>query len=90
VVSCGVKPWFDVFVGTKAGAGKDAGGGGGCGEAKLGIPMTKKKVCRARVELQNVETPETNLVVIQRAVDLVGFLFLRRRHPTNTLKRPNR
>ena len=22
VVSCGVKPWFDAFVGTRAGAGK--------------------------------------------------------------------
>ena len=39
VVSCGVKPWSDVFVGTRAGAGKDVGGGGG--GAKLGIPMTK-------------------------------------------------
>jgi hypothetical protein len=26
VVSCGVKPQFDVFVGTKVGAGKDARG----------------------------------------------------------------
>jgi len=44
VVSCRVKPWFNVFVGTRAGAGKYTGGGGG--EAKLGIPMTKKKFAR--------------------------------------------
>ncbi|EDR09748.1 dynein heavy chain protein 2 [Laccaria bicolor S238N-H82] len=77
VVSCGVKPWFDAFVGTRAGAGKDAGGGGGGGEAKLGIPMTKKKFAELELSLlhlqQNVEIPETNLVVhpvIQRAVEL--------------------
>ena len=81
MVSCGVKPWFDAFVGTRAGAGKDAGGGGGGGEAKLGIPMTKKKFAELELSLlhlqQNVEIPETNLVVhlvVRRAV--VGELFL--------------
>jgi len=43
VVRCGVNLWFDAFVGTRARAGKDEGAGGGGGEAKLGIPMTKTK-----------------------------------------------
>jgi len=81
VVSCRVKPWFDVFVGMRAGPGKDTGGGGG--EAKLGIPMTKKKFARPELSClhlqQNVDMPEMNLVihlVIQCAVDLVGSPFL--------------
>jgi hypothetical protein len=81
VISCGVKPQFDAFVGTKAGAGKDAGGG--AGETKLRIPMTKKTFAGLGLSLfhlqQNVESPETNLVVylvIQQAVELVGSLFL--------------
>ena len=83
VVSCSVKPWFDAFVGTIAGAGKGARGGGGGGEAKLGIPMTKKKCAELELSLlhlqESVEIPETNLVVhpvIQRAVELVGSPFL--------------
>ena len=48
VVSCRIKPWFDVFVGTTATTGKEAGGGGGGGEASTGDD--EKKVCRARFE----------------------------------------
>ncbi|KIJ91444.1 hypothetical protein K443DRAFT_115013, partial [Laccaria amethystina LaAM-08-1] len=77
-VSCGVKLSFDAFVGTRAGAG-----GGGGGEAKLGMPMTKKKFVELELSSlhlqQNLEIPETNLVVhhvIQRAVELVGSPFL--------------
>ncbi|KAK0438444.1 dynein heavy chain, N-terminal region 1-domain-containing protein [Armillaria borealis] len=69
VVSCGVKPWFDAFVGSRGG-GKDGG------EGKMGIPMTKKKFAELELSLlhlqQNVEIPETNLTihpVIQRAVE---------------------
>ncbi|EDR00669.1 uncharacterized protein LACBIDRAFT_313060 [Laccaria bicolor S238N-H82] len=42
VVSYGVKSWFDAFVATRPGAGKDAGGGSGGGEANLRIPTPKK------------------------------------------------
>ena len=69
------------FVGTRAWAGKDAGGGGE--EARLEIQTTKKKFAELELSLlhlqQNVEIPETNLVVhpvIQRAVELVGPPFL--------------
>ncbi|KAJ6480109.1 dynein heavy chain, N-terminal region 1-domain-containing protein [Mycena vulgaris] len=69
VVSYGVKPWFDAFVGAR-GAGRDAG------DSKMGIPMTKKKFAELELSLlhlqQNVEIPETNLVIhpnIQRAVE---------------------
>ncbi|KXN85412.1 Dynein heavy chain, cytoplasmic [Leucoagaricus sp. SymC.cos] len=69
VVSCGVKPWFDAFVGSREG-GKDDG------DSKMGIPMTKKKFAELELSLlhlqQNVEIPETHLVihpVIQRAVE---------------------
>ena len=59
-----MKPWFDAFVGTRAGAGKDTGGGG---EAKLGIPVREKKFAKLVLSLlhlqQNVEMPETNLVL---------------------------
>ncbi|KAI9572528.1 dynein heavy chain, N-terminal region 1-domain-containing protein [Boletus coccyginus] len=68
VVSCGVKPWFDAFVGAR-GVGKD-------GDSKMGIPMTKKKFAELELSLlhlqQNVEIPETHLIihpVIQRAVE---------------------
>ncbi|KAF8883831.1 dynein heavy chain, N-terminal region 1-domain-containing protein [Infundibulicybe gibba] len=68
VVSCGVKPWFDAFVGAR-GSGKD-------GDTKMGIPMTKKKFAELELSLlhlqQNVEIPETHLVIhpiIQRAVE---------------------
>ncbi|KAF9481287.1 cytoplasmic dynein heavy chain 1 [Pholiota conissans] len=78
VVSCGVKPWFDAFVGAK-GTGKD-------GDTKMGIPMTKKKFAELELSLlhlqQNVEIPETHLIIhpiIQRAVEQA--------HATNT--RPN-
>lgn len=67
LVSHGVKPWFDAFVGSRGG-GKD-------GDSKLGIPMTKKKFAELELSLlhlqQNVEIPETQLVihtVVQRAV----------------------
>ncbi|KAH6880862.1 cytoplasmic dynein heavy chain 1 [Coprinopsis sp. MPI-PUGE-AT-0042] len=67
LVSHGVKPWFEAFVGSRGG-GKD-------GDSKLGIPMTKKKFAELELSLlhlqQNVEIPETQLVihsVIQRAV----------------------
>ncbi|KAJ2915322.1 hypothetical protein MD484_g5100, partial [Candolleomyces efflorescens] len=67
LVSHGVKPWFDAFVGSRGG-GKD-------GDTKLGIPMTKKKFAELELSLlhlqQNVEIPETHLIihnVIQRAV----------------------
>ena len=67
VVGCGVKPWFDAFVETRPGAGKDAGGGGRGGEAKLGMLMTKKQLAGLESSLlhlqKNVEIPETNLVV---------------------------
>jgi hypothetical protein len=69
LVSYAVKPWFDAFVGTKGGAGKE-------GDGKMGIPMTKKKFAELELSLlhlqQNVEIPETHLIihpVIQRAVD---------------------
>ncbi|KAI0318175.1 cytoplasmic dynein heavy chain 1 [Amylostereum chailletii] len=68
VVSNGVKPWFDAFVGARGG-GKD-------GDNKMGIPMTKKKFAELELSLlhlqQNVEIPETHLVihpVIQKAVE---------------------
>ncbi|KAL0950546.1 hypothetical protein HGRIS_007353 [Hohenbuehelia grisea] len=68
VVSRGVKPWFDAFVGAR-GQGKD-------GDAKMGIPMTKKKFAELELSLlhlqQNVEIPETHLIIhpfIQRAVE---------------------
>ena len=71
------------FVGTRAGEVTDAGAGGE--EAKLGIPTTKIKLAELELSLlhlqQNVEVPETNLVVhsvIQRAVELVGPPFVRR------------
>jgi dynein heavy chain 1 len=71
VVSYGVKPWFDAFVGSR-GAGRDSG------DSKMGIPMTKKKFAELELSLlhlqQNVEIPETNLVIhpnIQRAVEQV-------------------
>lgn len=70
VVSCGVKPWFDAFVGARGG-GKD-------GDTKMGIPMTKKKFAELELSLlhlqQNVEIPETHLTIhpiIQRAVEQV-------------------
>ncbi|KAJ3769937.1 dynein heavy chain, N-terminal region 1-domain-containing protein [Lentinula raphanica] len=69
VVSCGVKPWFDAFVGAR-------GGGKEGGDTKMGIPMTKKKFAELELSLlhlqQNVEIPETHLTihpVIQRAVE---------------------
>ncbi|KAJ4485207.1 dynein heavy chain, N-terminal region 1-domain-containing protein [Lentinula aciculospora] len=69
VVSCGVKPWFDAFVGARGGS-KDGG------DTKMGIPMTKKKFAELELSLlhlqQNVEIPETHLTIhpiIQRAVE---------------------
>ncbi|KDQ51322.1 hypothetical protein JAAARDRAFT_140422 [Jaapia argillacea MUCL 33604] len=69
VVSNGVKPWFDAFVGARGG-GKDGG------DTKMGIPMTKKKFAELELSLlhlqQNVEIPETHLIihpVIQKAVE---------------------
>ncbi|EIW86124.1 cytoplasmic dynein heavy chain 1 [Coniophora puteana RWD-64-598 SS2] len=69
VVSFGVKPWFDAFVGARGG-NKDGG------DSKMGIPMTKKKFAELELSLlhlqQNVEIPETHLIihpVIQRAVE---------------------
>ncbi|PFH49390.1 hypothetical protein AMATHDRAFT_63215 [Amanita thiersii Skay4041] len=69
LVSCGVKPWFDAFVGARGG-GKEAA------DAKMGIPMTKKKFAELELSLlhlqQNVEIPETHLIihpVIQKAVE---------------------
>ena len=47
-----MKPWFDAFVGTRAGAGKDAGGGD---EAKLGIPMTEKKFAELGLSLLHLQ-----------------------------------
>ena len=68
VVSYAVKPWFDAFVGTRSGI-KDGG------DAKMGIPMTKKKFAELELSLlhlqQNVEIPETHLIIhpiIQRGV----------------------
>lgn len=79
VVSCGVKPWFEAFVGAR-GTGKD-------GDTKMGqiyiyiqyiislistyfipgIPMTKKKFAELELSLlhlqQNVEIPETHLII---------------------------
>ena len=75
-----MKPWFGAFVGTRAGAGKDAGSGG---EAKLGKPVREKKFAKLVLSLlhlqQNVEMPQTNLVVhpvLQQAVELVSSPFL--------------
>ncbi|KAG6819964.1 hypothetical protein H0H93_006940, partial [Arthromyces matolae] len=69
VVSSGVKPWFDAFVGARS-SGRDGG------DTRMGIPMTKKKFAELELALlhlqQNVEIPETHLVihpVIQRAVE---------------------
>ncbi|KAI0259332.1 cytoplasmic dynein heavy chain 1 [Gloeopeniophorella convolvens] len=68
VVSNGVKPWFDAFVGAR-GQGKD-------GDAKMGIPMTKKKFAELELSLlhlqQNVEIPETHLIIhpiVQKSVE---------------------
>lgn len=81
VVSCGVKPWFDAFVGSRPSA-KDTG----ATDAKMGIPMTKKKFAELELSLlhlqQNVEIPETHLVIhpaIQRTVEVAA----------STNKRPN-
>ena len=71
MVSCGVKPWFDAFVGTRAGAGKDAGGEGGGGEAKLGIPMTKKKDLYKDI-LRSVEDLSTCSYTSEAFSDLLG------------------
>ncbi|KZS90334.1 cytoplasmic dynein heavy chain 1 [Sistotremastrum niveocremeum HHB9708] len=67
VVSSAIKPWFDAFVGARGGA-KD-------GDGKMGIPVTKKKFAELELSLlhlqQNVEIPETHLVIkpeIQQAV----------------------
>ena len=76
-----MKPWFDVFVGTRAGAGKEAGGGG---EAKLGIPITEKRFAKLGLSLLHLQQQcgdagdEFGFVhsVIQRAVELVGSPFL--------------
>ena len=91
-MSCGVKPWFEAFVGAR-GTGKD-------GDTKMGqksfhiqkkgidfqpgIPMTKKKFAELELSLlhlqQNVEIPETHLIihpVIQRTVEqVIDVLFL--------------
>ncbi|KAH9983281.1 cytoplasmic dynein heavy chain 1 [Russula compacta] len=68
VVSNGVKPWFDAFVGAR-GQGKDS-------DNKMGIPVTKKKFAELELSLlhlqQNVEIPETHLIIhptIQKAVE---------------------
>ncbi|TFK18751.1 dynein heavy chain protein 2 [Coprinopsis marcescibilis] len=67
LVSHGVKPWFDAYVGSR--------GGGKEGDSKLGIPMTKKKFAELELSLlhlqQNVEIPETQLIIhptVQQAV----------------------
>lgn len=50
-MSCGVKPWFDAFVGSRGGSGKDSsGGGGGAG----GTGDTKMGTCCASGELSYV------------------------------------
>ena len=91
MVSCGVKPWFDAFVGAR-GAGKDGGDTKmgkqvfrriACSaEICVGIPMTKKKFAELELSLlhlqQNVEIPETHLIihpVIQRAVEQVWWFY---------------
>ncbi|EIN13215.1 dynein heavy chain protein 2 [Punctularia strigosozonata HHB-11173 SS5] len=68
VVSAGVKPWFEAFVGSRGGV-KD-------NDTKMGIPMTKKKFAELELSLlhlqQNVEIPETHLIIhpaIQKAVE---------------------
>ncbi|EMD41483.1 dynein heavy chain protein 2 [Gelatoporia subvermispora B] len=68
LVSSAVKPWFEAFVGARGG-GKD-------GDSKMGIPVAKKKFAELELSLlhlqQNVEIPETHLVIhpaIQRAVE---------------------
>ncbi|KAF5382234.1 hypothetical protein D9757_008925 [Collybiopsis confluens] len=72
VVSNGVKPWFDAFVGQRGGEASSAPGK----ELGTGIPLTKKKFAELELSLlhlqQNVEIPETHLVihpVIQKAID---------------------
>ncbi|KAI6112760.1 hypothetical protein F5141DRAFT_1272528 [Pisolithus sp. B1] len=86
VVSCGVKPWFDVFVGAR-GTGKE-------GDTKMGIPMMKKKFTELELSLlhlqQNIEIPETHLIIhpiIQWAVEQAqaanvqpNILFIPARH----------
>ncbi|PFH46895.1 hypothetical protein AMATHDRAFT_7278 [Amanita thiersii Skay4041] len=69
VVSCGVKPWFDTFVGAQ-------GGGKEVLDTKMGILFAKKKFTELELSLlhlqQNVEIPETHLVihpVIQKVVE---------------------
>ncbi|KIY49803.1 hypothetical protein FISHEDRAFT_72429 [Fistulina hepatica ATCC 64428] len=63
VVSWGVKPWFDAFVGSKGNAGAKESGA----DAKMGIPITRKKFAELELSLlhlqQNVEIPETNLII---------------------------
>ena len=85
VVSCGVKPWVDAFVGSRGGVKDNDSKMGEIllpiyskknAQAESGIPMTKKKFAELELSLlhlqQNVEIPETNLIihpVIQRAVE---------------------
>jgi hypothetical protein len=88
LVSSGVKPWFEAFAGSR-GSGKDvdskmgmySGANEGLRVENLaGIPATKKKFAELELQLlhlqQNVEIPETHLVIhptIMKAVTQVSL-----------------
>ncbi|TBU30761.1 dynein heavy chain [Dichomitus squalens] len=68
LISSAMKPYFEAFAAARGG-GKD-------GDGKMGIPVTKKKFAELELSLlhlqQNVEIPETHLVIhplIQRIVE---------------------
>ncbi|KAI6101817.1 dynein heavy chain, N-terminal region 1-domain-containing protein [Pisolithus sp. B1] len=75
VMSCGVKPWFDVFA-TPKWVCKTCSNPFHYSNHGSGIPMTKKKFTELELSLlhlqQNVEIPETHLIIhpiIQQAVE---------------------
>ena len=79
VVSCGVKPWFDPLFGR----GKAQGKMQEVVVEQVGVMDDEEKFAELGLSLlqsqQNVEIPETKLVVhlvLQRAVELVGSFFL--------------
>ncbi|KAH8825148.1 dynein heavy chain, N-terminal region 1-domain-containing protein [Flagelloscypha sp. PMI_526] len=85
VISNGVKPWFDAFVGTKKSV---SGGASSAEDGKMGIPFTKRKFAELELALvhlqQNVEIPETHLIIhpaISQAVITANSM--------NPVQRPN-
>jgi dynein heavy chain 1 len=78
LVHLAVAPYFEAYVNSKAGQklAQEASSKSKDGDAKMGIPMTKKKLAELELSLlhlqQNVEIPDIHLVihpVVQRTVD---------------------